>query len=416
MKQLFAQYAGLKKEIYILFIGKLVTAMGSFVWPMLTFFLTTRLGLTDGQSTLLIATASVLSFPAALLGGKLADRFSRKTIIIVFDCLGVSMYLLAAVLPLTIGTAVLLFLAGLFQSIESPAYDALNADYSTSAQREKAYSLSYLGFNLGYILGASASGLLFQKYLRLAFFINGIADFFSTILIIFFVHKKNAISEDKEALQESYSEYEQPVDEKIPVLTLLRQRPVLIGMLLIGCIASMPSSLMGILLPLQLKDALGEAGATLYGYLNSLNGFVVIAFTPILTVLLKKVTEIPKTILGLLLFIAGTALFSVDTAAMILFVGMFVFTLGEVVTVLGSNPYVSRRIPASHRGRVGGISSVVYSVFSSLTQYLISFMLIATKSNYRLIWIIFIVCGLVAAVLYGFMYRPDKRTFPKLYK
>ena len=135
-----------------------------------------------------------------------------------------------------------------------------------------------------------------------------------------------------------------------------------------------------------------------------------------MTVLLKKVTEIPKTILGLLLFIAGTALFSVDTAAMILFVGMFVFTLGEVVTVLGSNPYVSRRIPASHRGRVGGISSVVYSVFSSLTQYLISFMLIATKSNYRLIWIIFIVCGLVAAVLYGFMYRPDKRTFPKLYK
>lgn len=416
MKQLIFQYAGLKKEIYILFIGKLVTAMGSFVWPMLTFFLTTKLGLTDGQSTLLIATASVLSFPAALLGGKLADRFSRKSIIILFDCLGVSMYILAAVLPLTIWTAVLLFLAGLFQSIESPAYDALNADYSTSAQREKAYSLSYLGFNLGFILGASVSGLLFEKYLRLAFFINGIADFFSTILIIFFVHKKNAISEDQEALQESYSEYEQPVDEKIPVLTVLRQRPVLIGMLLIGCIASMPSSLMGILLPLQLKDVLGEAGATLYGYLNSLNGFVVIAFTPILTVLLKKVTEIPKTILGLLLFIAGTALFSVDTAAVILFVGMFVFTLGEVVTVLGSNPYASRRIPASHRGRIGGISSVVYSVFSSLTQYLISFMLIATQSNYKLIWMIFIACGLAAAVLYSFMYRPDKKTFPKLYE
>ena len=27
-------------------------------------------------------------------------------------------------LPLTIGTAILLFLAGLFQTIESPAYDA----------------------------------------------------------------------------------------------------------------------------------------------------------------------------------------------------------------------------------------------------------------------------------------------------
>ena len=416
MKQLLTQYGGLKKEIYILFVGKLVTAMGSFVWPMLTFFLTTKLGLSDGVSTLMIATASVLSFPAALLGGKLADRFSRKWIIIVFDCLTVSLYLLAAVLPLTIGTAMILFLAGLFQTIESPAYDALNADYSTSAQREKAYSLSYLGFNLGYVVGASVAGILFEKYLRLAFCINGLAIFVSTVLILFFVHKKNAISQNAESLNEDYSEYEQPVDEKIPVIKILRQRPVLIGMLLIGCIASMPSNLVGILLPLQLKDGMGEAGATMYGYLNSLNGFVVIAFTPVLTVLLKKLTEIPKTILGLVLFIAGVALFSWNAAVMMLFVGMFVFTLGEVITVLGSNPYASRRIPASHRGRVGGISSVVHSVFSSVTQYLISFMLIVTASNYRLIWTIFMICGLAAVGLYGLMYGPDKRTFPKLYE
>ena len=76
MKQLITQYGGLKKEIYILFIGKLVTAIGSFVWPMLTFLMTTKLGLSDGASTLFIATASALSFPAALLGGKLADKFS----------------------------------------------------------------------------------------------------------------------------------------------------------------------------------------------------------------------------------------------------------------------------------------------------------------------------------------------------
>jgi len=416
MKQLLVQYGGLKREIYILFVGKLVTAMGSFVWPMLTFFLTTKLGLSDGTSTLMIATASVLSFPAALLGGKLADRFPRKSIIILFDCLTVGFYLLAAILPLTVGTALILFLAGLFQTIESPAYDALNADYSTTQQREKAYSLSYLGFNLGFIVGASISGLLFENYLRLAFCINGLSIFVSTVLIIFFVHAKNAVTEDQTAMLENYSEYELPVDEKIPVLSILRQRPVLIGMLLIGCFASMPSNLVGILLPLQLKDALGESGATIYGYLNSLNGFVVIVFTPILTILLRKITEIPKTILGLLLFVAGIGFFSTGTAIVILFVGMFVFTLGEVVTVLGSNPYNSRRIPASHRGRVGGISSVVHSVFSSLTQYLISGILILSQSNYRLIWSVFICCGLGAAFLYTFMYGPDKRTFPKLYQ
>ena len=117
MKQLLTQYGGLKREIYILFVGKLVTAMGSFVWPMLTFFLTAKLGLSDGMSTFLIATASVLSFPAALLGGKLADRFSRKRIIQVFDCLTVTFYILAALLPLNFSTVFLLFLAGLFQRV-----------------------------------------------------------------------------------------------------------------------------------------------------------------------------------------------------------------------------------------------------------------------------------------------------------
>ena len=415
MKQFFTQYSGLKREIYILFVGKLVTAMGSFVWPMLTFFLTTKLGLSDGVSTLLIATASILSFPAALLGGKLADRFPRKNIIILFDCLTVSLYLLSAVLPLTIGTAVLLFLAGLFQTIESPAYDALNSDYSTTAQREKAYSLSYLGFNLGFIIGAGVSGLLFENFLRLAFCINGLSIFVSTVLIFFFIHPKNAVTDNAAAMAEQYSEYEQPMDESLPVLTVLRQRPVLIAMLLISCFASMPSNLMGILLPLQLKETLGTAGATIYGYLNSLNGFVVILFTPILTIVLKKFTEIPKVILGMLLFVSGMALFSLEGAVALLFAGMFVFTLGEVVTVLGSNPYTSRRIPASHRGRVGGISTVVHSIFSSLTQYLISFLLILTRSNYLLIWTVFILLGLLSAALYGCLYGPDKRTFPKLY-
>ena len=416
MKQLLAQYGGLKREIYILFVGKLVTAMGSFVWPMLTFFLTTKLGLSDGMSTLLIATASVLSFPAALLGGKLADRFSRRSIILLFDCITVSFYLLAAVLPLSIGTAVILFLAGLFQTIESPAYDALNADFSTTQQREKAYSLSYLGFNLGFIVGASLSGILFEHHLRLAFCINGLSIFVSTVLIFFFVHSKNAISEDSENLLESYSEYELPVDEKLPVLAILRQRPVLIGMLLTGCFASMPSNLVGILLPLQLKEAMGEAGATIYGYLNSLNGFVVISFTPILTILLKRVTEIPKAMLGVLLYVAGIFFFSLNGAVSILFAGMFILTLGEVVTVLGVNPYNSRRIPASHRGRIGGISSVVHSIFSSLTQYLISGILFLSGSNYWLIWMVFVCLGLFAALMYSFMYRPDRKTFPKLYE
>lgn len=66
MKNLITQYSGLKREIYILFVGKLVTAMGSFVWPMLTFLLTAKLGFSDGTAAMLIATAGLISLPVTL--------------------------------------------------------------------------------------------------------------------------------------------------------------------------------------------------------------------------------------------------------------------------------------------------------------------------------------------------------------
>lgn len=93
--QLISQYRGLKKEIYILFIGKLVTAMGSFVWPMLTFFLTTKLGLSDGTSTLLIATAVVHSIFSSL------TQYFISFMLILWD----SNYLLIWIVFMVLGLA-----------------------------------------------------------------------------------------------------------------------------------------------------------------------------------------------------------------------------------------------------------------------------------------------------------------------
>ena len=412
MKQLLSQYRGLKKEIYILFV---VTAMGPFVWPMMTFLLTAKLGFSDGVATLIIATGGAASLPMALLGGKLADRFPRKNIIILFDCLTVALYVLAFRMPIGYPTVAVIFFAALFQTLERPAYDALNADYSTTKQRERAFSLSYLGFNLGYVFGAAVSGVLFARHTNLAFLLNGAAIFLSTVLILLFVDPQNTVRDDR-AEEASYSEYERPVDEKLSVFAVLKERRVVLMVLLISCFASLTNNTVGILLPLQLKAEMGQAGAAVYGYLNSLNGFVVILSTPVLTMGLKRLTEIPKSMLGLTLFLAGMVFFMLGKTQWVLFAGMFVYTLGEVVTVLGENPYPSRRIPASHRGRIGGIVSVLFSVFFSLTQYAISFILLAAEGNYTLLWTIFLSCGLLALAMYALAYPADRRSFPGLYR
>jgi len=172
----------------------------------------------------------------------------------------------------------------------------------------------------------------------------------STVLIFFFVKPENAIRENAQTAQ-SYGEYEKPLPESVSIMQVLRQRRAVLFVLLIGCLASMTNNTVGILLPLQLKEQMGQHGAAVYGYLNSLNGFVVILFTPILTMVLQKLTEIPKAILGMGLFLCGMVLFMNGSAQWLLFVGMFVYTLGEVVTVLGYNP------PAGFPPPTGGASA-----------------------------------------------------------
>lgn len=411
----FTQYKGLKREIYILFIGKLVTAMGSFVWPMITFFLTTKLGISDYLASLLIATSTLLSLPAAILGGKLADKYNRKKIIIIFDTISVSFFIISAILPFGYHTAALLFISGLFQTIEQPAYDALIADFSYTKDREKAYSLDYLGYNLGFIIGASVSGLLFENYTHLAFIINGIAIFTSTILIFFFVRMENAVAQEKEN-EIANSIYEEPVDEKVSIFKILMERKTILIVTFIMIFTWMPEIISGVVLPLKLKSVQGEAGAKIYGYLSSFNGLIVILFTPLFTMLLKKLSEIPKLALGSLLSVGGLIFYMLTDNSLLLFGGMFFITLGEIVNVLGSNPYLSKRVPLSHRGRINGIVSVMHSIFIALTQYLVSALLFITSDNYSTIFLVFIIGGVVFALISGLVYKKDKDTFPLLYE
>ena len=88
---------------------------------------------------------------------------------------------------------------------------------------------------------------------------------------------------------------------------------------------------------------------------------------------------------------------------------------GCLSTPWGRWSATSRRIPASHRGRIGGVTSVLFSVFFTLVQYGISFVLMIAEGNYRLLWLIFIGCGLTACTLYALAYGADRRRFPGLY-
>ena len=127
--KLISQYRGLRREIYILFFGKMVTSLGSMIWPVMTMILSQKLGFSAAEISYYFVGASVIMLPANVIGGRFADRFNKKRLIVVCDSISIVCFFISAVIPLGIGTVALFVLAGIFQSMESPAYEALFADY-----------------------------------------------------------------------------------------------------------------------------------------------------------------------------------------------------------------------------------------------------------------------------------------------
>ena len=81
LRDLFTPYQGLPKEVYVLFLAKIINAMGSFVMPMLTIILTDAIGLSRQVAGMYISISGLLFIPASMIGGKLADTIGRKKVI-----------------------------------------------------------------------------------------------------------------------------------------------------------------------------------------------------------------------------------------------------------------------------------------------------------------------------------------------
>ncbi len=177
-------------------------------------------------------------------------------------------------------------LAGMFATMEGPAFDALIADSTKPAEREKVFSLSYLGHNIGFMFGIAVGGLLFENYLHLAFLFDGITTLMSTIMIVTMVKVVKTVDlEDHEK-----NDYEEDEHETKSALDILKDRKSVFTMIFVFFICSMIYNQWTFALPLYLVELFKEEGSAIYGYLGSFNGAIVVICTPILTSLMKKNT------------------------------------------------------------------------------------------------------------------------------
>ena len=405
----FSQYRGLRREIYILCFGRVVTNLGSMVWPMLTLILSQKLGMNARMISFVTVGSGLLMVPMNLLGGKLADHMNKKHIIVAGDSVSVVCYILCGLVPLSWVSIVLMLLAGMCQSMEYPSYNALVADLSTTKDRDRAYSLEYLCGNLGLVLSPTLSGLLFQNYLWLSFIISGVAIGCSTVLIALLIRDIRPEQDTSEA-----SVY-QSAQEELSLLEVLRRNKLILFFLAGQALYFAAYQQYNFLMPLELGRLHGAEGAVLFGTVSSLNCIIVVLFTPLITRLTARISEPVRLMMGQALLAIGYAVFLLLLGFIpAYYLAMLLFTWGEIVSTISQDPYMTRRIPASHRGRLNGFNSVMSFVLQSGCQLTVGWLYDTGGSVPA--WGLVLGFLALAAGLTIVLVKRDRSVYPKLYE
>ena len=405
--QLLSEYRGLRKEMYVLFFGRIVTVMGSLIWPMLTLILSSKLHMSASEIASLMLLMTIIQLPTTIIGGKLADCFNKRNIIIICDLITVVCYLICGFIEIDIWLIVLFFIGGLFANFEGPAYDTLVADLSTAKDRERAYSLNYLGSNIGIVVAPTLGGFLFNNHLHLSFIISGLATLSSTILIYIFIKDISCEDVSNNLLYET-NEF------KKSAWQVLKQRKIILLYFFVIGIMNFIYSQFNYLMPLNLEALYQNNGALYFGTLTSLNGLVVIIFTPLFTKFLKNITDVDKIIFGECLITLSFCIFIFIQGNMYMYyLMMVIFTWGEIICTLGQMPYLTRRIPASHRGRIVGMMMVFKTLFQGVSQKGMG--LIIDSYSFSFAWLFIVIIGIISLIMIFVLKKWDQKYYSIFY-
>src|SRR6056297_2144758 len=83
IKDIFLTYYGFPKVVYFVFIARFINAIGYFVFPFLTLFLTKNLSLSADKVGIYLMLVEIGRISGALIGGKTADSLGRKPVLMV---------------------------------------------------------------------------------------------------------------------------------------------------------------------------------------------------------------------------------------------------------------------------------------------------------------------------------------------
>jgi MFS family permease len=336
--------------------------------PLLTLFVSDKLGLNQQDVGLLLGIAVFVATLLSLYGGYIIDRFEKRRLLILAmlsSAVGLVLLTFAENLYLTTVTLIVTETASALFLIGSKA---ILSDNLPMGQRAKAFSLSYTLTNIGYAVGPMFGVLIASRFTSAPFLIAS-AIAFSSIFLMIGIPKDPARAPASGQVQSFLK----------TLITLKNDRTLI--MFTGGCLLStvVHGRFTFYLSQYLLVTSDSRHTMQIMAALLACNAISVILLQYQIGRLLKREHLRQWIVAGTGLFILGLIGFSLAESLVSWCVAMFIFTLGEIIIYPAEFLFVDTLAPEDLRGSYYGAQNLA-ALGGAVSPVICGFLLMHTPA------------------------------------
>mgnify|MGYP003576491079 FL=1 len=375
-------YSEYPRAFWIYNIIVFIDRLGGFMlYPFFALYLTQKYDIGMSTVGLIFGVFSLTGMIGSALGGAIADRMGRKTVII-FSLILSSLSALGMGFAPTLGIFIaVVVLVGTLSSIGHPAHEAVVADLLPQEKRAEGYGIIRVVFNLAVIIAPPIAGLLIANSYLTLFLVDAVISLISAAIVLLALPetKPQAPAHARpETMKQTFAGYGR----------VFRDTPFLafIGVTVMMTLVYMN---MNSTLGVYLRDQ-HDLPEIRYGWLLSINAIIVVLFQFWVTRRLEKYKPLLMMAAGSLLYAIGFAMYGFVPTFALFILAMIIITIGEMVVSPFQQSLVASFAPEHMRGRYMAVSGLSWSISFTVGPYFAGLLL--DSANPGLLWGF---CGLV---------------------
>ena len=384
IKSVYGEYP---RSFWVLVLSTSIDRIGSgILYSFWGVYVTRRFGVSMTEVGLLFAVWSFTSLLGGMLGGALADRLGRKSMLVY----GLVISSLSNVLLGLVGRFDVFFpaavLVGLVNVIGGPAAQAMLADLLPEEKRAQGFGILRVGINLAVTVGPLIGGLLASRSFFLLFVADAVTSMITAVIAIV------GLEETKPPAREDQPE--RTVAQTFAGYGLVMRDVAFV--LFVGACTLMwlvyVQMYTTLAVYLDHTHGVTEQGV---GAILSLNAAMVVVLQFPVTRRLARYRPLMAMAAGTLLYALGFGMYGFAASYSLFMVAMAVITVGEMIALPTAQALVTEFAPEDMRGRYLAFSSFSTVIASAVGPLLAG--MVMDRADPRWMWYVAGLVGLIAA-------------------